>query len=306
MTRYSLFAVPRIVALLLLGLTTGCGGAATPADGASFGSRPPQVAASSEVLALERQMFERVNRDRQAESLPPLVYDERLADVARAHSLDMKQAGFFAHESPSTGTLEDRLHVAGYLIAEARENLAYAPDVERAEDNLLRSPGHRANLMATTVTHVGVGIVEDHSQGAPMLSITQVFARPAVVASADELASGVLAIIAESRRRSNLTPIERDPFLDGLARAHLDEVPLDLDRSALAAIGRAVASDVARQTGHGLRAVDVVAQLLTEAPDFELPSSAKQAGAKRIGLATVAVTDEGGRPRVKLLALVGL
>jgi hypothetical protein len=116
----------------------------------------------------------------------------------------------------------------------------------------------------------------------------------------------VLELIAQARRSAGHSPIARDPFLDQLARAHLDEVPLDLERSALAAIGTAVASEVVRQKGHGLRAVDVAAQLLTEPSDFVLPSSLGQADAKRIGLATVAVTDEGGRPRVKVLALVGL
>jgi uncharacterized protein YkwD len=42
------------------------------------------------------------------------------------------------------------------LVATGRENLAAASSVDTAEDGLLKSPGHFANLMATDITHIGI------------------------------------------------------------------------------------------------------------------------------------------------------
>src|SRR5207253_9242370 len=102
-----------------------------------------------DVLAMEHAMFERLNHDRAAGGLPPLEYDPRLADVGRAHSADMSAHHFFAHESPTNGNLEDRLDAAGYLALKGRENLAEAGDVVGAQDGLMKSPGHHANIMSS-------------------------------------------------------------------------------------------------------------------------------------------------------------
>ena len=104
-------------------------------------------------------MFERLNRDRAASGLPPLEYDEHLADIGRAQSEDMRLHHFFAHESPMYGALDDRFDRAGYVAKVARENLAEAPDVETAQDGLMKSPHHHENIMARDVTKIGIGIV---------------------------------------------------------------------------------------------------------------------------------------------------
>ena len=104
-------------------------------------------------------MFERLNRDRARKGRAPLHWDPRLSEVARHHSADMRDHGFFEHESPSTGSVDNRLDAAGYPFLTARENLSEAPDVEQSEDALLESPHHYENIMAEDVTHVGVGIV---------------------------------------------------------------------------------------------------------------------------------------------------
>lgn len=296
-------ALVLVCPLLLLPLGSGCG---SPPAAVPFGSRPPTVAAAPDIAPLERAMLERLNRDRAVEGLAPLGWDARLADVARAHSEDMRVHGFFAHESPTTGEVDARLEAAGYLALEARENLALAPDVERASDNLLRSPGHRANLLSTTVSHVGIGIVRGDSAGDPtMLTITQVFARPVAAATAAEVATAVGSILADFRKREGLGPLARDPALDELARKHLAEVPLDLASSALVAIGNAVAAELSARPGHGLKAVDVAAQIVLEASQFEPPSGARHPQTRKLGLAVEPVIDEQGRQQFRVLALLG-
>jgi uncharacterized protein YkwD len=298
----------RLAALLVAlgacgGMQSGCSSAPT----GTFGGRRPQIKATPEVAALEREMFGRLNQDRKKEALPPLTYDEQLADVARAHCADMRANRFFSHESPATGTLENRLDAAGYLALEARENLASAPTVQRAEDNLLASPGQRANVLSTTVSHVGIGIVHgDATTGDPgLLTITQVFARPTVLQSPTQVAAAVTSAIAADRRSAKLSPLESDPFLDALARKHLDALPLDLDSAVIDRIGQAVASELSAQRGHGLKSVEISAQIVFSASQFDVPSAAKKPEATRLGVAVDSATDPRGRPQLKVIALVG-
>src|SRR5689334_887345 len=94
---------------LLLSLAVALAACTDPTTAAEFGSARPTVAATPDVARLEQTMWARLNRDRAARGLPALAWDPHLADIARAHSLDMLQHDFFAHESPTTGVLEDRL-----------------------------------------------------------------------------------------------------------------------------------------------------------------------------------------------------
>ncbi len=149
-----------------------CGGV----DPAGFGEGVPKTEASPTVLVMERDMFERLNRDRAAGGLPPLAYDDDLAAIGRAHSDDMRGHHFFAHESPTTGTLENRLDRAGYVAVVGRENLAEANDVPTAQAGLMKSPGHHANIMSSDVTRIGIGIVKGGVLDPENYLFTQVFA----------------------------------------------------------------------------------------------------------------------------------
>jgi uncharacterized protein YkwD len=135
---------------------------------AAFGGEPP-------FAELERQMFEQVNKDRKAQGKPPLKYSDAFATVARGHSSDMEKNAFFGHQSPTTGTLADRLAKAKVRVRAAGENVARNQTVEDAQKRLMESPGHRANVLNETHTHVGIGIVRG-SVGS--YYITQVFGTP--------------------------------------------------------------------------------------------------------------------------------
>src|SRR5262245_15608031 len=95
-------------------LGTGGLAACNRVPAASFGTGLPKVAVSSQVQQMEHAMFQRLNRDRAAHGLHALKYDERLADIGRYHSQDMRDHKFFDHDSPTTGALDNRLNRAGY------------------------------------------------------------------------------------------------------------------------------------------------------------------------------------------------
>jgi uncharacterized protein YkwD len=115
--------------------------------------------------ASEQRMLDLINIERTSRGLKPLVMDEKLREVARAHSKDMFVRGYFAHNSPEGKTPFDRMDQAGIDYLTAGENLALAPDVEVAHNGLMNSPGHRANILTEDFRKVGIGCMDGGMYG---------------------------------------------------------------------------------------------------------------------------------------------
>lgn len=281
--------------------------ACSPKGGGSgkFGTGPLVTAPSTpEVSTLERQMHDRLNRDRAKKGLPPLELDAELADVARAHSKDMHERDFFAHDSPRTGSLEDRLDRAGRLVQAARENIGEGPTVDATQDALLESPGHYANIMAKDVSHVGIGIVRIGKGPSQRLLVTQVFARPIRDREQDPDAArrAVAQKLASARRAAGLGALPAHPLLDRLAQKHVSEVPDDLDKSASERIGEAVTKEL---RGSDLSGVAVGTTVFLTPELYEASGAAAGPKARAIGIATAPARDARGRPAIKALLLIG-
>lgn len=121
---------------------------------------------------MERFMVELINRDRanpanEAETngrAQPLRWNDRLAAVARAHSLDMLNQGYFAHTDGQGRSVAQRVEAAGMAWQTVGENIAIYDSVAGAEAAFMYEPrfakNHRANILNTSFAEVGVGIVE--------------------------------------------------------------------------------------------------------------------------------------------------
>ncbi len=122
--------------------------------------------------ALEEQMIDLVNKERAQRGLKTLKFDQKLQLVARDHSADMFDRGYFSHYSPEGKTVADRAekYNVNYLVI--GENLAYAPSLELAHNGLMNSEGHRANILSVDYRKIGIGIMDGGAYG---LMITQVF-----------------------------------------------------------------------------------------------------------------------------------
>jgi uncharacterized protein YkwD len=92
--------------------------------------------------------------------------------VARAHSTDMFARGYFSHYAPDGASMDDRLrrHEVRYRIA--GENLALARSLTMAHEGLMKSPGHRANILRPQFGRVGIGVLDGGRHG---LMVTQNF-----------------------------------------------------------------------------------------------------------------------------------
>ncbi len=121
---------------------------------------------------LERKMLELVNRERAKHGLRPLKADPEMTRVARAHSRDMFARGYFAHDNPDGKDPFDRMREAQVRFYAAGENLALAQTLEIAHNNLMNSPGHRANILKPEFGRLGIGILDGGFYG---LMISQEF-----------------------------------------------------------------------------------------------------------------------------------
>jgi uncharacterized protein YkwD/uncharacterized membrane protein required for colicin V production len=108
----------------------------------------------------EVQMLVLVNQERAKVGVKSLTMDSTLREVARAHSRDMFERGYFSHIDPDGHDPFDRMKAAGASFTAAGENIAYAPSLSVAHDGLMNSPGHRANILSPDFGKVGIGIID--------------------------------------------------------------------------------------------------------------------------------------------------
>ena len=118
----------------------------------------PTVSAS--VTAYESEVVRLVNEIRISHGLKPLTEDWQLSRVARYKSQDMRDLGYFSHTSPTYGSPFEMMKNFGITYRTAGENIAKGYSTPKAVvDAWMNSPGHRANILNSSYTHIGVGYV---------------------------------------------------------------------------------------------------------------------------------------------------
>jgi uncharacterized protein YkwD len=133
---------------------------------------PFKVIAPPARADLEALMLSWVNAERIKAGLNILKADPELTMVARKHSVDMFQQGYFSHVSPGGKGPFDRMRDDGVQFTNAGENIALAPTLDIAHSGLMHSPGHRANILRPEFGRLGIGIVDGGKYG---LMISQEF-----------------------------------------------------------------------------------------------------------------------------------
>jgi hypothetical protein len=112
----------------------------------------------------EQRVFELVNAERAAHGLSALQWDDRLAAAALSHSHDLADTNMgLSHVGSDGSTVADRLVRYGVGHNGAAENIiAGTRTPEAVVRGLMQSPGHRANILNTQMTHIGVGHYDWH------------------------------------------------------------------------------------------------------------------------------------------------
>lgn len=140
-------------------------------------TKPPDVS------EIEQLIYQKTNELRQSKRLTKLTWHAQLAQIARAHSLDMGERNFFEHDNPDGDGPTERAQKAGistrvdygsYYTVGIGENISMVPVAsnvigcsstyseegiaECAFDGWVNSPGHYANMIDGQYTNIGVGV----------------------------------------------------------------------------------------------------------------------------------------------------
>lgn len=142
----------------------------------------------SEVIAL-------TNTEREQNKVGDLAENALLDRSAQAKADDMAARGYFAHKGPDGKTPWAWIEGVGYDYQYAGENLAVRfVDSKDVMAGWMASPTHRANIVKSAYTEVGVGIAQGIYKGEPATFVVQHFAKPskqAVVARSKGQVLGV-------------------------------------------------------------------------------------------------------------------
>ena len=149
-----------------------------PCTGANCGSgeteeptNPGEEQTSGYASELELKMVALVNAERTAQGLKPLKVNDELTKVAREKSKDMIANNYFSHTSPTYGSPFDMMKAFGIKYTTAGENIAYNSSIEAAHTALMNSEGHRANILKSNFTEIGLGVAQSGSR----VYVTQMF-----------------------------------------------------------------------------------------------------------------------------------
>lgn len=116
----------------------------------------------SSVTSFEDEVVRLVNVERSKRGLRELAEDWELSRVARIKSQDMHDKRYFSHTSPTYGSPFDMMKSFGISYRSAGENIARGQTTPAAVVNAwMNSSGHRANILNSSFTHIGVGYVAD-------------------------------------------------------------------------------------------------------------------------------------------------
>lgn len=137
--------------------------APAPSTGGTSPTPAPQTAGISISASGEAQAFSLLNKDRAASGLPALKLNSSLTKLAENYAVDMIQRGYFSHYNPEGLSPFDRMSRAGISYRTAGENLAINVSVPAAEQAFMNSSGHRANILNSSYTEVGIGVVHSPS-----------------------------------------------------------------------------------------------------------------------------------------------
>lgn len=125
----------------------------------------PVVSDSNYIAEIEQAIFQRVNQERTAAGLPALSYNITMEHYARIKSKDMGDNGYFSHEDLQGNLITEQMKTDGVSYKAWGENIAYIQGMNdnnslatKFMDNWMNSSGHRANILSTNFSSIGIGV----------------------------------------------------------------------------------------------------------------------------------------------------
>lgn len=114
---------------------------------------------------VEQAIFNKVNEERAKAGVPALTYNTTMEKYARMKSQDMGDNNYFSHEDLSGNLITTQMKKDGVTYRAWGENIAYVGGMtdpnaiaDKIMTNWMNSSGHRANILSTNFSSIGVGV----------------------------------------------------------------------------------------------------------------------------------------------------
>jgi hypothetical protein len=132
----------------------------------------------------ENVLVDETNQNRAANNLPNFQVSPLLQEAAQEKANDEARNGYFAHTSPQGLTPWYWFQQVGYNFDYAGENLAVNfSDSEDVTTAWMNSPEHRANILNTDFTQIGIATAQGMYEGEPTIFVVEEFGTPAPAAA---------------------------------------------------------------------------------------------------------------------------
>ena len=134
----------------------------------SSGGNGTNSSGSSNTSAMtsdEKEVFDLINKERTAKGLSALKVDSEVQRVAKIKAQDMVSGGYFSHNSPTYGSPFDILQSFKVSYKTAGENIAGNSSNSGAVNAWMNSSGHKSNILNSSFTHTGIGVVSSSKYG---------------------------------------------------------------------------------------------------------------------------------------------
>ena len=120
---------------------------------------------TSTMTSDEKEVFDLINKQRTANGLSALKVDSEVQRVAKIKAQDMVNSAYFSHNSPTYGSPFDMLQKFKVSYKTAGENIAGNSSNSGAVNAWMNSSGHKANILSSSFTHTGIGVVSSPKYG---------------------------------------------------------------------------------------------------------------------------------------------
>jgi len=159
------------------------------------------------VLIIEKNLFELVNKEREKHNFPLLRLSPDLSHLARQHSQDMASLQKLSHLSSSGKSYEERLVEAEFYYISTGENVAFSETfvAEFIHKPLMESSEHRKNILESAFDQVGIGAIYVDNKG---YYITQDFLQSLEIKEEEAAKTEIQKKINDLRRESSLPPLD--------------------------------------------------------------------------------------------------
>ena len=117
------------------------------------------------MAAIETAIYNKVNEERAKAGVSELTYNTVMQKYARIKSQDMGDNNYFSHEDLNGNFITAKMKNDGLSYKAWGENIAYVGGnvstdalADQFMTNWMNSSGHRANILSTNFSSIGVGV----------------------------------------------------------------------------------------------------------------------------------------------------